>query len=195
MTDLEAMKKDLHLYLQEAREALLWKLEGLPEYDVRRPLVRSGTNLLGVVKHVAWVESGYFGVTFGRPFPEEVTWSHSDPNSDMWAPAEESRGSITSLYERVWAHSDLTIGDLGLDAQGKVPWWPEGRNEVSLHRILVHMTAETHRHAGHADIVRELIDGSLGLRPSGSNLPEVDDQWWTSYYDRVEQAARQAAGI
>ena len=87
------------------------------------------------------------------------------------------------------------IGDLGLDAQGKVPWWPEGRNEVSLHRILVHMTAETHRHAGHADIVRELIDGSLGLRPSGSNLPEVDDQWWTSYYDRVEQAARQAAGI
>jgi hypothetical protein len=144
---------------------------------------------------VAWVESGYFGVTFGRPFPEEVTWSASDPNSDMWARADEERQSIESLYHRVWAHSDQTIGELDLDAVGAVPWWPEGRNQVSLHRILVHMTAETHHHAGHADIVRELIDGSLGLRPDGTNLPDGDERWWADYYDRVEQAARQAAGL
>jgi uncharacterized damage-inducible protein DinB len=195
MTDADAMKKDLHAYLHEARQALLWKLDGLSEYDARRPLVRSGTNLLGIVKHVAWVESGYFGVTFGLPFPEEVTWSESDPNSDMWARADESRQSIISLYHRVWVHSDRTIGELALDAVGRVPWWPEDRNQVSLHRILVHMTAETHHHAGHADIVRELIDGSLGLRQSVPNLPDGDDHWWADYRDRVEQAARQAAGI
>lgn len=194
MTDLDAMKKDLSIYLQEARRALLWKLEGLSEYDVRRPLVRSGTNLVGIVKHVAWVESGYFGVTFGRPFGEEPTWSESEPNSDMWAPPEESVVSVTSLYRRVWAHSDQTIADLELDAVGRVPWWPEGRNEVSLHRVLVHMTTETHRHAGHADIVRELIDGSLGLLEGNPNLPEGEDQWWADYRQRVEQAARQAGG-
>ena len=194
MTDRDAMKQDLHRYLQEGRQALLWKLEGLSEYDVRRPLVRSGINLLGVVKHVAWVESGYFGATFGRPFPEPVTWSESEPNSDMWARADESRESITSLYQRVWAHSDQTIAELDLDAVGRVPWWPEGRDQVSLHRILVHMTTETHRHAGHADIVRELIDGSLGLLARSPNLPDQDEQWWADYREVVEQAARQAAG-
>ena len=194
MTDRDAMKQDLHRYLQEGRQALLWKLEGLSEYDVRRPLVRSGTNLLGVVKHVAWVESGYFGATFDRPFPEPVTWSESEPNSDMWARADESRESITSLYQRVWAHSDQTIAELDLDAVGRVPWWPEGRDQVSLHRILVHMTTETHRHAGHADIVRELIDGSLGLLARSPNLPDQDEEWWADYREVFEQAARRAAG-
>lgn len=195
MTDLEAMKNDLHRYLQAARRALLWKLEGLSEYDGRRPLVPSGTNLLGLVKHVAWVESGYFGATFGRPFPEEPTWSESEPNADMWATPDESRESITSLYQRVWAHSDQTIAELDLDATGLVPWWPAGRNHVRLHQVLVHMTTETHRHAGHADIVRELIDGSLGLMSGNTNLPEGGEQWWAEYRQRVEQAARQAAGM
>src|SRR5579863_5314586 len=103
------MKKIMHGYLQTARDVVVWKLDGLSEYDVRRPLVRSGTNLLGIVKHVAWVESGYFGATFGRPFPEEPSWSPTEPNSDMWARPDESRQAITSLYERVWAHSDQTI--------------------------------------------------------------------------------------
>jgi hypothetical protein len=60
-------KADFHLYLQEAREALLWKLDGLGEYDVRRPLVPTGTNLLGLVKHLASVELGYFGDTSELP--------------------------------------------------------------------------------------------------------------------------------
>ena len=67
-------KADLHRYLQTARDALLWKLDGLSEYDVRRPMVPTGTNLLGIVKHVASVEAGYFGETFDRPFPERFPW-------------------------------------------------------------------------------------------------------------------------
>ena len=189
------MKDDLHRYLKNAREALLWKLEGLSEYDVRRPLVASGTNLLGLVKHVAWVEAGYFGASFGRAFPEELVWSASDPNADLVAEPDESRESITSLYRRVWSHSDATIGELPLDAVGEVPWWPPDRNQVRLHQILVHMTAETHRHAGHADIVRELIDGSMGLRADNPNLPEGDESWWAAHRDRVEAAARRAADL
>jgi Protein of unknown function (DUF664) len=186
-------KSDLRRYLQEAREALLWKLDGLPEYDIRRPMVRTGTNLLGIIKHVALVELGYFGDTFGRPSPDQMPWDRGDPNADMFAAPGESREFITGLYRRAWAHSDATIEALPLDATGHVPWWPAESNEVTLHHILVRVTAETSRHAGHADIVRELIDGAAGLAAGNSNLASDDRAWWEAYRDRVERAAMQAA--
>ncbi len=174
---------------------MLWKLDDLSEYDVRRPLVRTGTNLLGLIKHVAGVEAGYLGETFGRPFPERLPWFEEGaaPNSDMWVTPEETRADIVGLYRRVWAHADATIAALPLDTVGNVPWWPADRSRVSLHRVLVHLIAETHRHAGHADLVRELIDGSAGLRPGNDNLAPGDDAWWNGYRSRVEQAARAAA--
>jgi Protein of unknown function (DUF664) len=186
-------KADLHRYLQDARDALLWKLEGLSEYDVRRPLVPSGTNLLGLVKHVTAVELGYFGDTFGRPSADPLPWDESDPMSDMFAFPEESRESLTGLYRRAWAHSDATIDALPLDAVGHVPWWPADQNRVTLHHALVRVAVETSRHAGHADLVRELIDGAIGHTAARPNLPSGDEPWWQSHYDRVAQAARQAA--
>jgi hypothetical protein len=188
-------KADLIRYLQIARDALLWKLDGLSEYDARRPLVPTGTNLLGLVKHVASVEAGYFGETFGRPFGELLPWLDEDaePNADMWATTEESRESIVDLYHRVWAHSDVTINTLALDAIGHVPWWPPERSEVTLHRILIHVIAETDRHAGHADIVRELIDGAVGVRADNDNMPDLDQESWIAYRDRLESTAREAA--
>jgi hypothetical protein len=190
------MKDDLRTYLQRGRDALVWKLDGLSEYDARRPLTPTGTNLLGMIKHVASVEAGYLGDTFGRPFPEPLPWfdEGAEVNADMWATADESREDIVGLYKRVWAHSDATIEALPLDALGQVPWWPPERREVTLHRILIHMIAETERHAGHADIVRETIDGAAGIRPDRSNLPDEDAQWWATYRERIEQAAKQAAG-
>jgi len=189
------MKADLHRYLQRGRDALLWKLDGLSEYDIRRPLVPTGTNLLGLVKHVAGVELGYFGDVFGRPSAEPQPWLAEDaePNADMWATPDESRERIVALYHRAWAHSDATIEALALDAIGRVPWWPEDRREVTLHRILVHVIAETERHAGHADIVRELIDGTAGLRPDNDNLPPGDQAWWEGHRARLERAAREAS--
>jgi uncharacterized damage-inducible protein DinB len=187
-------KEDLHRYLQAARDAMLWKLDGLSEYDVRRPMTRTGTNLLGLVKHLASVELGYFGDTFGRPSGEPLPWFEDDaePNADMWATPDESRDYLVSLYRRAWAHADATIDSLPLDAVGHVPWWPEERREVTLHRILVHMIAETHRHAGHADIVRELIDGVVGLRTVNDNMAPGDVTWWESYRSRLERVARGA---
>ena len=171
---------------------MLWKLDGLPEYDIRRPLTLTGTNLLGLVKHLTSCEFGYFGATFGRPYAGALPWSEEDPNSDMFAAADESREFITGLYRESWAHADVTFDALDLDSVGHVPWWGE-HGEVNLHRILIHMIAETDRHAGHADIVREMIDGCVGLRADNSNLPEDDPAWWLEYRSRVEQAAKAAA--
>lgn len=189
-------KSDLHSYLKSGREALVWKLDGLSEYDCRRPLTPTGTNLLGLIKHLATVEIGYFGDTFGRPFGEPLPWDEAGapPNADMWATADESREQIVGLYRRVWEHSDATIDQLPLDAPGRVPWWGD-HGDVTLQGILIHMIAETDRHAGQADIVRELIDGAAGLRKGNDNLPSEDKAWWESYHATVERAAREAAGL
>jgi hypothetical protein len=197
-TDKKAV---LQRYLQGARDALVWKLDGLSEYEVRQPLTPTGTNLLGLVKHLATGEIGYFGVTFGRPFGEQLPWIPDvgdfdaealGPDvlvADLWATADESREEIVGLYRRGWTHSDATIEALDLDAPGRVPWWGPSGPEVTLHWILVHMIAETHRHAGHADIVRELIDGAAGLRPDNSNMPSQDAAWWAEYRDKLDRVA------
>ena len=192
----KSAKSDLHYYLQSARDALLWKLEGLSEYGVRRPHTPTGTNLLGLVKHVAGAELGYLGDTFGRPSGIVPPWGDADaePNSDMWATADESREDIVAFYRRAWAHADATIEALPLDAVGRVPWWPEGRDEVTLHHAVVRVIADTHRHAGHADIIRELTDGAVGMNDGNSSIPPGDAQWWRNHRDRLESVARVASG-
>ncbi|MFJ2634042.1 DinB family protein [Streptomyces sp. NPDC087422] len=187
-------KTDLRFYLQSARDALLWKLEGLSEYEVRRPMTPTGTNLLGLVKHVASVEFGYLGDTFGRPSGEPLPWldAGAEANADMWAAADESREYIVGLYHRAWAHADATIDALALDATGRVPWWPDGRDEVTLHHAVVRVISDTHRHAGHADILRELTDGAVGMNKNNGSLPPGDAAWWENHRDRLERAAREA---
>jgi uncharacterized damage-inducible protein DinB len=191
----EDQKAILLEYLQGGRKAVLWKLDGLSDYDVRRPLTPTGTNLLGLVKHLACVDAGYFGVTFGRPFPEPMLRWDSDAgfNADMFAAADESREHIEGLYRRVWAHSDATIEALPLDAPGEVPWWGDA-GKTTLQHVLVHMIQETGRHAGHADILREMIDGSAGAWPGNSSMAEVDAAQWSEHRERLEEIARRAAG-
>src|ERR1700678_1774415 len=118
-------KETLHRYLDNARAPLLWKLEGLSEYDARRPMTPTGTSLLGLVKHVAAVESWYFGTAFGRAFPgqDELDWDE-ESQAEMHATAGESPEQIADFYRRVCAHSDATIEALSLDDRGLVPWWP-----------------------------------------------------------------------
>src|SRR5262249_48885459 len=106
MTLPDGAKAELQHYLQTARDVMLWKLDGLSEYDARRPLTPTGTNLLGIVKHLASVELGYFGLVFGRPTTEVLPWEAegAEPDADMWATADESREEIVALYRRAWAH-------------------------------------------------------------------------------------------
>jgi hypothetical protein len=94
----------------------------------------------------------------------------------------------------VWAHADATIDARPLDARGRVPWWPPDRRDVTLHLVLVHVVAETNRHGGHADIVRELIDGAAGLRAGNDNMAPGDEAWWADHRARVEAAALAVEG-
>ncbi len=184
-------KETLHRYLRVQREALRWKLDGLGERESRLPGTPTGTNLLGLIKHMASMEYDYFGLVFDRPAPEPLPWLADDaePNADLWATAEQSREWVLSFYDRACAHADGTIEALALDAGGTVPWWSPETRKVSLHRILVHVIAETARHAGHADIVREQLDGRSGLRVDNSNLPDQDAAWWSAYHDRLQRLA------
>ncbi len=186
------MKKILQGYLQTARGVALWKVDGLSEYDVRRPLVQSGTNLLGIVKHLTCVELGYFGPVFGRPMGQPNLWFEDgiEDNADLFVRADEARDDVIENYRRACETSDATIEALSLDATGSVPWW--GDQPVTLHHVLVHVIAETFRHVGHADLTRELIDGSIGYAKDDSNVPQHDGAWWRAYHDRVEDAARLA---
>lgn len=186
-------KDNLHRRLRRDREALLWKLDGLSAYDARRPLTATGTNLLGLVKHVATVEARYFGEVFGRPSPEPLPrWQDSD-GGDLWAAEDETLDEIVGFYRRTWEHSDATIEELALDAPGQVPWWPEPYADTNLFAVMVHVLGESVRHTGHADILREGLDGRTGLRPEHEK--QIDEEARAAYCAKIEQATRSAAAI
>jgi len=185
-------KQVLHRYLATQRDALLAKLGGLDERDMRWPMTPTGTNLLGLVKHVASVELGYFGEVFDRPSHIPLPWfdEGAELNADMWATAGESREDIVALYQQATQHADATIAALPLDAPGLVPWWPPERQQVTLQQIMVHVSVEVARHAGQADIIRELIDGAAG--DDGSLLDQTAEEW-AAYRARLEENAIEAA--
>jgi hypothetical protein len=202
----EFAKEYLHGDLRSSRATMLWKLDGLTEYDVRRPLTPTGTNLLGLVKHLTITEAWYFGEVFGRPFPMVLPWRDGDDRSDdaalaayfdhkfqladRWATEHESRGEIVDRYQRVWEHSDATIAALDLDAPGHVAWWP--RPDVMLFNIMVHVLTETNRHAGQADILREQLDGTVGTAAGAAGLEARDTTFWAQHRAAIERAARAA---
>lgn len=193
MTDITPTFKDtLQRYLRKERSALLATLDGLDERQIRWPLTPTGTNLLGLVKHTASVSLGYFGETFGRDHGQSLPWFDEDAreNDDLWATADETREQIVAVYEASAREADATIAALELDAPGRVPWWGE-HGDVTLGQILVHMIAETVHHAGHADIVREML---LGTAPDADpNLPDWDAAQWAAYCRQLEDIATSAA--
>jgi Protein of unknown function (DUF664) len=186
----------LHNDLRQVREVLLWKLDGLSEYDIRRPLTSTGTNLLGLVKHLSNTEARYFGDIFGRPFPERLPWWDDDAEfeADMWVTPDETRDEIVDRYRRAWAHADATIESLDLDAPGHVPWWP--RPNVKLFNVIIHVLTETNRHAGHADILREQIDGAVGDSDTIA-LGRFDQgtAFWATHRGKIEDAALAAQHV
>lgn len=178
---------DLRRYLQDSRDSMLGSLDGLSDYDVRRPMTPTGTNLLGLVKHLSGIELGYLGDCVGRPatltlpwFADKSVWE----GADMWALAEESREELVGFYRTAWAHSDESIAQLPLDAPAQVAWWPEERRDTTFGSLLVRVVAETAQHAGHGDIVREIIDGH-----AGSNTGEVPADEWPPYVAKIQAAA------
>jgi hypothetical protein len=183
-------KSTLKQYLTDRREALISKVEGLSEREARMPRTPTGTNLLGIIKHVTNVEAGYLGLTFDRPFPEpgllvSENDFDADPQIDWYATEDETVAGVVGLYRRVIAHGNETIDTLDLDSIGHVRHW--GNEEVTLHQIMVHLLVDLAGHGGQADILREMVDGSVGWRRPGDNVPDAYD--WPAYVAKLTAIA------
>ncbi len=182
------LKGELLGRLQDARAGLLAKTEGLGEYDRRRPLTPTGTNLIGLVKHLSGLEYTYLGASFGRPPATDPPWYADDVASgaDMWAKPDESSDAIIAIYRQACAHADATVAALDLDAPGSVAHWPVGGRDTTLGVLLIRMVGETAQHVGHADIVRELIDGQAG---NAQDRVEGDVASWRDWTATIQAAA------
>jgi uncharacterized damage-inducible protein DinB len=150
-------KESLHASLNRHRDVVLWKVDGLDDEQLRRPMTPSGTNLLGMVKHLASVEYGWFCETFGRE-TEPLPFDENDEDADLRVDPDETTADILAFYGRARAAADSVIDDLDVEALGKA-WYGD---PVTMRWVLIHMIEETARHAGHLDILRELIDGARG---------------------------------
>ena len=184
-------KAHLHDKIRGVREALVWKLDGLAEHDVRRPMTPTGTNLLGLVKHNALSDARYFGEVFGRTPPLDLPPWDADGwwDATHWASEHESRSDVLDLADRVWSHVDAAIEALPIDAPGYVPWWDE---QVMLLNVMAARLGDATRHAGHADILREMIDGSVGVDPESAQAPDPAGR--DSRFVEIERVARVVAG-
>ena len=182
----DGLAGDLQRYLQQGRDGLLRSLDGLSEHDARRPLTPTGTNLLGLVKHLTGIELGYLVTSVGRVAPV-LPWDEDGSvweGADMWARADESREWIIDLYRSAWRLADAALAQVPLDAPATVAWWPQERRVTTFGHLVVRVVAETAQHAGHADILRELVDGQ-----AGPDHDDLDADQWAEYVARIQAAA------
>ncbi|GAA4469296.1 hypothetical protein GCM10023170_084560 [Phytohabitans houttuyneae] len=136
------------------------------------------------------LEARYLGEIFDRPFPEPLPrWQDAD-GGDLWVTRDETREQIVGFYRRAWEHADATITELPIDALGHVPWWP--RPDVKLFTVMVHVLQDTTRHAGHADILREQLDGRTGVMAEYEE--QIDTAARATHWAKIERAAQAAAG-
>ena len=168
---------------------MLASVDGLSEYELRRPMTPTGTSLLGVVKHLIGIEAGYLGACLDRPFDRPLPWIDDDaagPNGDMWATSDESSEYLVDMYRRACDHSDAVLAELGLTASASVPWWPQRSRSTTAGALLSRVLKDTAMHAGQLQILRELVDGRAGADRADAG----DDAWWSAYTRRLELLAR-----
>lgn len=181
----------LREYLDDAREAILWKCEGLSDTQARTPLTPTGTHVMGLLLHLAVTESQYFISCLGRDIENPVirgVIASQDPQADFLPPQYMTLVDAIEIYRETTVAADAVLDELGLDSPATVPWWVKHRH-TTVERLLVHMIAESHRHAGHLDIVREQLDGFVGLRPSAPNIPDLTPDQWEGQLLRMKELA------
>ncbi|MPZ28090.1 MAG: DUF664 domain-containing protein [Micromonosporaceae bacterium] len=154
--DLARSEREVLLrYLRKMRAAVVRTSDGLTDEQQRTPGVPSGTNLLGLIQHLTGVEEHWFQRVF--------LGEDRDPDESMDVPAGTTREEVVAAYRTACARSDEIVRacpDLSTMAQIASPGHDR---RASLRMIVAHMIEETARHAGHADILREQIDGATDL--------------------------------
>ena len=185
---MDELKDTLKTYLGHSRGALPWKVEGLSDKDLTRPMVGSGTNLLGLIQHLGFTEYGYFVRCLGFAVNDrhyDTLVENPNDSADMWVAATIECHEVPAFYQRAIEAANRNIAMLPLDAPATVPWWPEGQRNTTLLRLLLQMNVETARHAGHADILRESLDGATGMRKKNTNMPSYDAREWTQLHQSI----------
>ncbi|OJV91125.1 MAG: hypothetical protein BGO39_26330 [Chloroflexi bacterium 54-19] len=150
----------LDSFLDYHRATLLWKVRGVGDEDLRRSSVPTSTmTLLGLVKHLAYVERSWFQHRFKN---DNVTfpWTKEDPDADWRIEPDETTEGILRLYDEECEKSRQIVAAASLDEKAARSW-PDG-NSPTLRWIMYHMIEETARHNGHADLLREAVDGATG---------------------------------
>jgi hypothetical protein len=183
------LKARLHDSLRGARATTLSKYEGLTEYDLRRPLTPTGSNLLGILRHLGGIEHAYLCEAFDRALPpppmpadwDEELWH----NGDMWVRPTESSAGVLDWYRAACERADETIQMLDFDSPGEVAHWEVGNRSTTLGDMMVIVLGEECRHGGHIDVVRELIDGRAGADHAAFGDPDK----WRAYVAKVQAAA------
>ncbi|MET1134341.1 MAG: DinB family protein [Aeromicrobium sp.] len=184
---MNARETSLH-YLQRGHRAVLRAVHGVNEYDARRPLTPTGTNLMGLVKHLAIVELEYVASCAGYASDLGTPWETTtgkDDNSDLWLTADESAQQWIDLYVAVGEHTARACAALPQDSPARVPWW--GEPDTTFDYLLVHLVSETAQHAGHLEILREGLDGQGDAWDEART--DRDAAWWKAVTDQIAAAA------
>ncbi|KWR71079.1 hypothetical protein RN04_10200 [Arthrobacter sp. W1] len=178
--DKSGQGAQLREYLNDAREAILWKCEGLSDAQARTPLTATGTHVMGLLLHLAVTEAGYFieclGQKIENPLIRDIM-ADDDAQADFRPPSNMTLADAMNLYREATSAADEVLDHSELNSPAIVPWWGTHRH-TTVERLLTHMIAESHRHAGHMDIVREQLDGFVGLRPAAPNIPDLTPAQW-----------------
>ena len=153
-TEFEMLTSFLDWY----RTVMIRKIEGLDPEGLRRSPVSSGTSLGGLVKHLGYVERHWFGSSYGG-LQLDYPWTDEDPDADFRLDDADTVESLSAFYLEECARSREMVA-ANPDLEHVVPTTRD--RKVSLRWILIHMIEETARHAGHADIIREMLDESVG---------------------------------
>jgi len=146
-------------FLDFLRATILWKADGLSDEELRRPHEPSGLTLLGLIKHLAYVERSWFQRRFLGD-DVEVPWTKEDPDADWRIEPGETTQAIRDLYQQEIDIANRVIAEHNLDAPARNV--DPSREGLQLRWIVTHMIEETARHCGHADFMREAIDGQVG---------------------------------
>ena len=156
-------RETLESVLDFYRDTILWKVSGMSDEEIRRVIVPSGWSPLGMVKHLAYVERNWFRVRFAGESDLPVPWTDDDPDADFRVEPGETTEAILRFYREEFARSRAIASGASLDDLAiEWPWDRPPEKRPNLRWIFVHMIEETARHAGHLDVVRELIDGAIG---------------------------------
>ena len=147
-------------FLDYQRETMIWKADGLNEEQARYAPGPPENSLASLIQHLAYVERWWFRICFAGETDVELPWSQEDPDSDFRVPEGTPFGDVVAFYRSEFERANEIVRNASsLEETSKVPAHGE---HPTLRWILLHMIEETARHAGHADITRELVDGVKG---------------------------------